>query len=448
MRASLRSALQGLHRHQIVGPAAGAFLLRVMGAGLQFLFTLLLARFYGAAGVGVFVISLSLLVGSSAIARWGLDQTSLKLVAAQLASGDYEHIQSILNFSIKFIVLSATAGTLILVLLSQPLAQLFFEDAQSSAIISMMALGLLPLSLTTLFAEALRGLRRIVAYTALHGALIPLLSILFLLTLQELFEGVIAGALAYVLANVIGLLVAVALWFRALPRRATEEEGTAFDRRDLLRTSHSLAWVSIISVLMSFTETFVLGFFHDDADVGVYAAALRIALIINFITIAFNSILAPSFASLHRQHKLMEIQSLARHAVVVMIAFALPPIALCWLLPDLVLSMFGGEFTQGASALILLTFGQLIIITCGPVAILLQMTGQERAFRNNVIVSALTTLGTSVLLVPPYDVIGAALSAVIGIFLLNTLSLLSVRSQLGINPLPLLPAIRLRDDEP
>ena len=56
MKASLLSALQGLHRHRIVGPAAGAFLFRVLGACLQFLFTLLLARFYGAAGVGVMIL--------------------------------------------------------------------------------------------------------------------------------------------------------------------------------------------------------------------------------------------------------------------------------------------------------------------------------------------------------------------------------------------------------
>ncbi len=441
MKASLLAALQGIHSQRIAGPAAGAFLLRILGAGFQFLFTVLLARFYGAAGVGVFVIALSLLVVGSTIARWGLDQASLKLVAANLASGHLQSVRAIVAYAGKFTLLSGALGTLLLLLLARTLSGVFFQDGQATWTIAVMALALLPLSLMTVLAEALRGLRRVTLYTLLHGALIPSLSILSLLLFQLLVDDVIAGAFAYLSATLVTLLIATRLWFRAAPETSQDESATAFDHRDMLTTSHSLAWVTIISVLMSFTETFVLGLFHDEASVGIYAASLRIALIINFITIAFNSILAPDFASLYRQGKLDEIQALARHAVVVMLSFAVPPVALVCLLPSQVLSIFGQEFAQGSSALVLLSLGQLIIVLFGPVGILLQMTGKERAFRNNVIASALTTLVTAVILIPPYAVMGAAVSAVIGILMLNTLSLISVRKRLGINPLPLLPSL-------
>ena len=217
MKARFISALQSLSAQQIVGKAAGAFVLRVLGAGLQFLFTVLLARFYGAAGVGVFVIGLSLLVVSSTIARWGLDQTSMKLVAARMASDEPGQIRHILAFSAKFILFSGVAGTALLILLSKPLSLVFFEDTHASLdIIFVMALAILPLSFTTLFAEALRGLHRILAYTTLHGTLIPLLSILYLLILVNLFDDVIAGAIAYALATATAMIVSLALWFHAL----------------------------------------------------------------------------------------------------------------------------------------------------------------------------------------------------------------------------------------
>ncbi len=440
MKASLLSALQGLHHHRIVGPAAGAFLFRVLGAGLQFLFTLLLARSYGAAGVGVFVISLSLLVVSSTIARWGLDQTGLKLVAANLASSHYGTIRRILAYARNFVLLTGAIGTVILLLLSDWLAGVFFEGEEASGVITVMALALLPLSLTVLFAETLRGLRHILAYSLLHGALIPLFSIVFLLLFQNQFDSVIAAAVAYLSASGLTLAIAIYLHFHAFSRLPPDDTATGFNRSDILTTSHSLAWVAIISVLMSFTETFILGLFHDDASVGRYAAALRLALLINFIIIAFNSILAPNFASLYRQEKLQDIQALARHSIVVMLALTLPLVAIFCLLPAQVLSIFGGEFAQASTALIVLSIGQLVNVLSGPVGILLQMAGQERVFRNNVIASALTTLISALVLIPPYAVIGASVSAMTGILLLNVLSLISVRNRLGINPLPLNPS--------
>jgi O-antigen/teichoic acid export membrane protein len=439
LKALLRSALQGLHQSQILGPASGAFLLRVLGAGLQFLFTLLLARFYGAAGVGVFVIGLSILVVASTVARWGLDQTSMKLVAANLASGHYGAIREVVVYARNVILLTSAAGTLLLLLLSDTLALIFFDGDEATVVIAIMVASLLPLSLATLLAEALRGLRHVAAYTLIHGLLIPLFSIVFLLIGKGLFDGVAAGALAYVAATMLALLIAIPLWSRTAKRLPVDNSGSGLNRKETLATSHSLAWVAIISVLMSFTETFILGLFHDEASVGIYAAALRLALLINFIIIAFNTILAPNFAALFRQDKLMEIQTLSRQSVLLMLALTLPAVALFCLLPELVLSIFGTEFSQAASALVLLSAGQLINVFSGPVGILLQMTGEERAFRNNVVISAACTLTASLILIPPYAVIGAAISAVIGILLLNVLSLVTVRSRLGINPLPLNP---------
>jgi O-antigen/teichoic acid export membrane protein len=444
LKTALWSALRDLSRNRILGPAAGAFLLRVSGAGLQFLFTLLLARFYGAAGVGVYVIGLSILVVASTIARWGLDQTSMKLVAAGVAGKNYRAAREIVVYARNIILLTAIAGTLLLLLLSDVLASIFFTEGEASVVFAIMGAALLPLSLATLFAEALRGLQRVSAYSLIHGLLIPLFSIIFLLFTKGLFEGVIAGAAAYLMACILVALVAIPLWSRAASRLPRDESEPPLDRAEALATSRHLAWVTIISVAMTFTETFVLGLFHEEVSVGLYAAALRLALLINFFIIAFNSILAPNFSALFRQGKLTEIETLARQSILLMLVPTLPVVVLFCLLPGPVLSIFGDEFAQAASALILLSLGQLVNIISGPVGILLQMTGEERAYRNNVIISAASTLSASLILIPPFAVVGAAGSAVFGILLLNTLSLLTVRKRLGINPLPLNPIKILR----
>jgi O-antigen/teichoic acid export membrane protein len=303
-----------------------------------------------------------------------------------------------------------------------------------------MSAAILPVSLTVLFSEALRGLKKVTAYTLLHGTLTPLLSICFVLLLGEHFDGVINGAVAYLCATTVVMLMAISVWYVVSSRLPTSVQQVAINKYEILSTSHSFFWVAIISVVMSFMETFVLGLFHDDVSVGLYAAALRMALIINFIIIAFNSILAPNFAALYRQGRLENIEVQARHSVVVMLTLTLPVVSLYCLLPTQVLSIFGEEFSRASTALIMLSVAQLINVFFGPVGILLQMTGHEKSFRNNVIISAFTTLVSALILIPPYDVIGASISALTGILLLNVLSLISVRRHLGINPLPLSPS--------
>jgi O-antigen/teichoic acid export membrane protein len=444
LKTMLRTALRDLSHNRILGPAAGAFLLRVLGAGLQFLFTLLLARFYGAAGVGVFVIGLSILIVASTIVRWGLDQTSMKLVAANFAGGDYSVIREVVKYARNIILLTSVGGSLFLLLLSDTLASIFFTEGEVSVVIAIMGAALLPLSMATLFAEALRGLRNISAHTLIHGVMIPLFSIIFLLMIRGLFAGVVAGAVAYLMASALAALVAIPLWSRSVSRLPSDESGQSLNRAKALASSHHFAWITIISVTMSLTETFILGLFHDEASVGLYAAALRLALLINFLIIAFNSILAPNFAALYQQKQLAQIETLARQSVLLMLALTLPIAALFIFFPGLVLSIFGSEFSQAATALILLSLGQLVNIISGPVGIMLQMTGEEQTFRNNLMISAASTLATSLILVPPFAVVGAASSAAIGILLLNTLSFLTVRKRLGINPLPLNPIKVLR----
>lgn len=436
MKSTLLSALRGLHQQKIFNPAANAFILRILGAVFQFLFTLLLARLYGATGVGIFIIALSILVVTSTIVRWGLDQTTLKLVAANIHQDDGS-IQATVTYTKKVVLLSGIAGTAIVMLSSDWLANIFFGTSDMSLVILLMSAAIIPLSLTTLYAEALRGLKRVNAYTMLHGVMIPLLSILLLLLYRFWNDNIVTGAAAYLSASIFAFLFARVTWKRTTATLKPAGSITTQKKHEIFNTTHALAWIAIVSVAMSFTETFILSFFHDEVSVGLYAAALRLALIPNFIIIAFNSILAPNFASLYQQKKTSEIEALIRQSVLVMFALTLPVVMVFVLFPASVLSIFGQEFEGGSTALILLSIGQLINIIAGPVGILLQMSGHEKSFRNNVLFSAAITLILAILLIPPYKVLGASLSAVIGILILNVLSVFSVYRKLGINSLPI-----------
>jgi len=243
---------------------------------------------------------------------------------------------------------------------------------------------------------------------------------------------VIDAAYVYLLACITVSVAALGYWYRL----AAKEEGAVAPSLDmvknLLNTAGPMAWATIIGIGMSFSETLLLGIFRSIDEVGIYSAALRVALLVNFVLVAFNSILAPKFASLYHRNDMDEIGHLTVRSVAIMLVLTAPLFALCFLFPEYVLKLFGSEFVAASTALMILAFSQLINVMTGPIGILLMMTGHEKLMRQNSIISAGIGVIGGALLIPEFGVSGAAVSAFIGGVTLQGLCVWSVRRHLNI----------------
>jgi len=197
-----------------------------------------------------------------------------------------------------------------------------------------------------------------------------------------------------------------------------------------LASGTPIAWVAILSVWLGFCETILLASFRSAAEVGLYAAALRLALLVNFLLLAFNTLLAPRFAVLYGRGELSEIRRLARTSVLAMLVLASPFFLALFLVPGALLAWFGNEFRAAVPALMILAVGQLINLSTGPVGTILLMTGNEQIMKRHTVTTVVVNLAAAILLIPVWGVAGAAASAAIGMALLNLLSWYSARGLL------------------
>jgi len=184
---------------------------------------------------------------------------------------------------------------------------------------------------------------------------------------------------------------------------------------------------------MSFSEIVLLGIFRTPEEAGMYAAALRLSLLISFIIVAFNSILASKFATLSDQSKTDEMRKLAKESTVIMLLVTSPLLVVFLLFPGYALSVFNPEFVEAENILRILSVAQLINIGLGPVGLMLMMTGHESAMKKITIVSWLVLLLSGFILIPQYGMMGAAWTSFIAIFLINILSLYGVKKLVKIN---------------
>jgi O-antigen/teichoic acid export membrane protein len=406
---------------EVLRKAAISLTLRVGGAAAQFAFTVLIARMFGPTGLGRYALALSIVAIASTFARWGVDQATLKYVAIYAARGEKEAVSRLVNQGLHFIGVTGVVVSSVLWLLAPWLARGIFHDMELIVLLRIMIFSILPFSLLNLLAEAIRGLQRIGVHTLVQGVLVPLFSIVFLLLYQFIAgKGLRGAGIAYVSACILVTGTAFFLWQIYLKRQRNDSINNGpVSRRILLTTASPLAWVTLISVAMSFTETLVLGVFRTSAEVGLYAAALRLALLVNFVIIAFNSILAPKFASLYHESNLSAVSALSSKSILAMSVVASPLLGIFIIFPRQVLALFGTEFVSAAAALVVLSFGQLFSILVGPVGIYLMMTGLEKTMRSNLLLSYMANLIAALLLIPSLGVMGGALSATIGIFFLN-----------------------------
>jgi O-antigen/teichoic acid export membrane protein len=238
------------------------------------------------------------------------------------------------------------------------------------------------------------------------------------------------------------LCIGIAMVRRCLPRELKHVPSRLTSSR-WAGGAMSLAAISVLGVASTQLGAILLGSLAHPQDVGIYQVGTRISQVLLFALIAVNMSLAPRAASLHTLGNTVELQRVTTHAVRASIAFSVPLATLLILFRNPLLSIFGGHFGAGSSALIFLVLGQLFNAFMGPVGILLAMTGQERIMVVTMTGCLLLQLALSLILIPTLGVEGAAIGSMVGLISWNAIFAVTVATRLHLNPLPFpLPIVR------
>lgn len=404
------------HMQEVIRGAGLAFALRIVGAGFGFLFNVLIARMLGAEGAGVYYLALTMAAVASIAGNLGLDQALLRFTATNVARDDWDRVAGAYRRGVMISAFASSAVALTMLICSSWIAEVVFSDPALAGPLRLMALGIPCMSLLALHAELLKGLRRIRDAVLVQGLGVQLISLPVLLLLGGPF-GIYGAVLAFVSANLLIFLLSVILWRRATPH--IRGVRGSFGTRLLMGTSVPLMWVVGMNLVMTWTDTVMIGIYMESKWVGIYGASLRLVLLTDFILMAVNSIVAPKFATLYARGEHRALNRLATNASKLTTLLALPPTLLILIVPEFFLGIFGEQFRAGASSLAILTVGQFVSVAIGSVGYLLIMTGREKAERNIAISFAALNVVLNFLLIPVLGIEGAAISTSVSLAVRN-----------------------------
>ena len=406
-----------------------------MGAGLGFAFNVALARVLGADGLGIYHLALTFTLIASVVGRMGMDAAMLKFGAPSYAERNWSRLAAVHRMGIGTAALCCGTVAASTFLAADWIAATVYSDPAIANPLRLMSLALLPFSLLSLYGELLKAGQHQSLSSFVQGAALPIINLLLLFLFAEKLTDPSAASGLYLAGTALVCLAGYLLWRRTLPR-PYPAPCKSFRRSELLATAMPMYGSAIADVVMTFSDVLILGIFVTSADVGIYSAAARTALLTRFLLLATSSVAAPRFAALHAAKDKEGVAKLAVRSTILSTLSTLPLLLIFIVFPERILSLFGTQFEAGAQVLIVLTIGQFVNAATGPVGYLLNMSGFHRIEGRIAVAGAVMTVGFCFALIPVWGLLGAAAANAIATAACNLLRVYFAKSRLGILMLP------------
>jgi len=199
-----------------------------------------------------------------------------------------------------------------------------------------------------------------------------------------------------------------------------------------MRSALPLLFAGQMAIINQNADIVLLGALMGAEAVGIYRPVSSIVALIGFGLTSVNMALAPVVASLHAKGELVRLQRLITAATRATTVFALPTTAGLILGGRWILRIFGRTFTRGATALVILSLGQLVNAGMGSVGLILTMTGHERDTAKGLAVAVGLNIVLNLALIPSFGIEGAAAATTMSLVTWNVLLALYVWRRLGI----------------
>lgn len=401
------------------------------GVVLAFLSQLLLTRLLGTEQYGIYYYVLSWLTILVALAKLGVDHALLRYLPGYLANRDWSTACGLLQWGSQTVTRAALAVMACLFLATLAIADTRPELRDTFLIGSLMV----PLWATSFLRQAaMRSLYRNARALLPELIVAPLFIMLAVVTakLASVTPTAIMAMLATVCGFGIALLVGNRWLANALPgelRRATP--GTA--NAAWSASARALFFASSMHLILGNADAVMIGLLVGTDDVGVYGIASRCASLVAFPLTIANTFFAPTIAELLSKREHRELEMFLQQGMRVVVVAALLAATIFWTWGTEILELFGAGFSAGTGFLAILAFGQLVNALCGPVAYMVAFSGREALVAKVLGGSTFFSIGASVLMIPAFGALGAAISTAAGLVCWNVCLYIICCRQLGLS---------------
>ncbi|MDR4484989.1 MAG: flippase [Nitrospirales bacterium] len=431
------TAPQGLDSEKaLVRIANGSVLFFVgtfFGLGLNYLYSIVLARVLGPSQFGLYAIGLGAFNLLSAIALGGLGSAVLRFVPASRAQSDRVRIGRILR---AVLVLAASFSGFLGVAMfvwSDSFAKIFLHSAEASYVLRFFALAIPLFVVSTVTFAVFQAFQDVRWRTFVKYVCEPVAK--FVVTMGLLWAGF--GLTSALIALPFALLLSTVLTLFPLrdlllvPGKSVSSQGVY---GEVLRYSTPLLGGLVFSGIATRSDVLLIGYWFSTEQVGIYSAAFQTASIMALVLGTVDSIATPFISESINSKEQGRVQSFAGTVLRWTLIGSFPLFIVMAVFAKDIMALFGKDFESGWAVLIILAFGQFINSVMGSSNSMLLWAGYSKLILWNNIVTSIFQVGLYFVLIPQYGAIGAAIGTTAGLVLTVVMRIVQVKYFLKVFP--------------
>lgn len=392
-----------------------------------------IGNIFGASGVGIFAIAQSLILGAGLFSQYGMNSNLMRYV------GEHHQSTAIFTYLRWAIVKSITIAmciSFIAYFMRYNIAALFDDIEELSVLLQGAALAIPAFTASYVISGFLKGIRRPAAACLQENGSIALVTAAIIVALSQ------AG---YVDFFVLGSAIAAAAWIVLLQgvlqisvwtRKRIFVYTRPTAKKNFSSSAKSFLIINFAPFLQQGLVILVAGLMLENTELGLLRASERAAILISFVLIVVNAVLAPRFSSLYYNGEIAQLGALARKGSLFAILIATPIFSICIFNPQFLLNIIGPEFKEGADLLRVIAFAQIVNVAAGSVGVILNMTGHEKTMRNIALLYNISGVLSLFITIPMLGTIGASISIAFILIFQNLTAAFFVWKKLGISLLP------------
>ncbi len=409
------------------------FLGTLLGNILRFLYVFFIAKILSQADLGLFSLGLTILKFFVVVSVAGLDSGILRFIALYRGENDHKRMKGVLDASLCIsIPLSVLVGAG-LFYFSELLSTTFFNKPELTEVVQLFSISIPFFTVTIIFLSALQSLKfmRYKVYTREIGENVFkfIFTAIFLL-----FGWRINGV---VLANTVSFFFVAGLSYY-FARKVFSHDSfglqSQFEFKKLLAFSFPNSISEITVRFIMWTDIFMLGYFSESKELGIYYIVTGIIFIGVIFIESFASVFNPTIADLYNRKQISQLSDLYKIVSKWIFIASFPFYLVVIFYAKSILNIYGEGFISGALSLSVLGGAYILYTLIGLSGYVLLMIGKSWINMFTNLLGCFLNIGLNYIFIPKYGILGAALASGFSLVCVNIFRLFQVYFFVRVHP--------------
>jgi len=401
----------------------------------SYFYRVLMGRMLTPGEFGLLNLALPLQFLAVVMASSGIAPTIAKFVSEAEARGHHQRRDRVISSSLVYFTAFGLLFSLIFYLAAGAISTRVFHEAALVLPLTISAVAV-PLSMmTAVYTGGLQGLKRM-------GSMGGVLSV------QQGLRVIFAAAMVYYTATAISAIAGSTLGFLLvipLAHVMFKKTGLKFNWssisfgafREVFSFSVPVTVTAVASFLLAYVDIILLGYFLSPVEVGIYSAASPTSRLVLVFSTALYATLIPSVAAWKSRGVEDMTGKGIRYAYKISLAVLIPATLLSILFSEQIIGLlFGSAYQEAAGPFRVLVVGTAFLGIFTLNSGIFQGLDRPKVPMSILLIAVLLDFSLNLLLIPRYQVMGAALASTLTFAMAGVLSVAALWRYLGGPPAP------------